>query len=537
MSWSSRPFASSSQAGGHLAALPLRRRHVVAAACCVAALYLAGVTNSWWPTPDSALYQGLGRSMIRGEGYRFNGEVNTEVTPGMPAVLGALWWAFGDGFWAPNLLVVLCGLGGLGMAYLTLARRMDRQTAFIVVLATSLCYRSYDYSHLILTDAPFALLFWLLAYACVRALEGSRAWLCATVPLTVAAVVVRAPGLMIIGPWAVGVVLDGASKARLGRRLAIAALVLAAGAVVGGSFYWLARSISGEQPAYAVTATMNSGLLARLYRVAVGLARLPGAMVDSFTAQRSAWLAPVGIALVVLAVAGGVRLWRAGRRLIPATCLVNFVGTCFLIGFPSVRARYMMPIYPMILLLVLHGVFWGVELLSRRRGSAARPAVLVRAAVVFAAALAAVNAPLVLRSALYYSYYGHIGRYHELIEGGRYCDLYEAADVLRRDFGPGARIVSRWDRARMYHFLTGRRIEPLFAQMDRWKPCHAEAVYNDFRSRPSVDAVLFDTGGLVESYTRQVTRLFDEAPDLKVRYRGKFVTIYERVRPGAGDSP
>jgi len=507
-----------------------RRRHVVAAACLVAAVYLAGVTNSWWPTPDSALYQGLGRNLVRGEGYRFNGEVNAEVTPGMPAILGALWWAFGDGFWAPNLFVVLCGLGGLAMAYLTLARRTERRTAFLVVLATSLCYRSYDYSHLILTDAPFALLFWLMAYACVRALEGGRAWLCAIVPLTGAAVAIRAPGLVVIGPWAVGVVLDGGSKARLGRRAVIAALTLAAGAAVGGLFYWLAQSISGEPPAYTGGAAARGGLLGRLYHLAVGLTRLPDAMVDSFTAQRSAWLKPVGVVLLAAAVAGGAKLWRAGQRLFAATCLLNFVGICLFVGYASVRARYMMPMYPMVLLLIFHGVFWGVELFLRRRGRAVRPVALHKAAAAFALALIAANAPLVLRSAFYYSCYGHVGRYHELIEGGRYCDLYEAADVLRRDLPPQARIAARWDRARMYHFLSGRRIEPLVAQMDRWKPCHAEAVYNDFRGRPHVDAVLFDTGGLVGSYTRHVTRLFDAAGDLKVLYRGRFVTIYERVR-------
>ena len=107
---------------GDLHRLPLPRRHVVVAAGLVAVLYLAGVTGSWWSTPDSALYQGLGRSLLHGQGYRFNGQVNTEVTPGLPVLLGGLRWAFGNGFWAPNLFVVLCGLGALAMAYLTVRR-------------------------------------------------------------------------------------------------------------------------------------------------------------------------------------------------------------------------------------------------------------------------------------------------------------------------------------------------------------------------------------------------------------------------------
>ena len=507
------------------------RRHVVVAACLVAAVYLAGVTDRWWPTPDSALYQGLGRSLLRGEGYRFNGVVNTEVTPGMPAVLGALRWAFGEGFWAPNLLVVLCGLGGLAMAYLTLVRRTDRRTAFLVVLATSLCYRSYDYCHLILTDAPFALLFWLLAYASVRALEGGWTWAAALVPLSAASVAIRAPGLIVLGPWVAALVLDRASPARLGRRLAVAAAAIVPAVATAGGFYWLARLVSGSVPSYAAGTGMHAGLLGRLYQVVLGCARLPGAMVDSFTAQGSVWLAPVGVVLIALAVLGGLTLWRRGKRLLAATCLLNFLGVCFLVGAASVRARYLMPLYPVLLLLILTGVRRGVRWWIRRRGRPAGDKAPARAAVVFVAVLAAANAYLVLRSALVYSTYGHLGRYHEFIEGGRYRDLHEAAAFLRDELPPGARIAARWDRARMLHFLSERRIEPLLAQLDRWKPSHARAVYDDFR-RGRCDVVLFDTGGLYEPYARYVTELFDAASDLKVLYRGTFVTVYGRIAAG-----
>ena len=509
---------------------PWPRRRAMLAAGAVAVLYLAGVTNCWWPTPDSALYQQLGRNLVEGRGYRFNGQVNTEVTPGLPVVLGALRWAFGDGFWAPNLLMAVCGLGALGMAYLTLARRTDRRTAWLVVLGVSLCYRSYDYSHLILTDAPFALLFWLLAYATVRAMAGTRWWLAAIVPLAVASAVIRAPGLIVLGPWAASVVLDRASPARVSKRLVVAAAVLAPAVAIVGGFYWLARSVADAAPAYATGAGNGAGLPGRLYQVALGWVRLGGAMVDSFTAQRSPWLAPVGVALVALAVIGGVVLWRRGRRLLAATCLLNLVGVCFLVGAASVRARYLMPLYPMILLLVLTGLLSGARWWMRRRGRPVSPKTLAKAAGAFVALLVIANAFLVLRHAVVYSVMGHLGRYHEFIEGGRYRDLYAAGEFLRDRVGPEERIAARWDRVRMLHFLTGRRIEPLLAQYDRWKPCHAQRVYDDFR-RSGCDVVLFDTGGLYKPYARYVAERFDAADDLDVLYRGTTITIYRRRGP------
>ena len=57
---------------------------VAALAVVVAAGYLACVHNQWYPTSDSALYVGLGRSLAEGHGYQFNGQPDTYVTPGLP---------------------------------------------------------------------------------------------------------------------------------------------------------------------------------------------------------------------------------------------------------------------------------------------------------------------------------------------------------------------------------------------------------------------------------------------------------------------
>ncbi len=50
-------------------------------------LYLGTTPGKWWPTPDSAEYVGLAESLARGDGYRFNGEISTRQTPGLPLLL------------------------------------------------------------------------------------------------------------------------------------------------------------------------------------------------------------------------------------------------------------------------------------------------------------------------------------------------------------------------------------------------------------------------------------------------------------------
>ena len=87
---------------------PARRRLWLVGAI-VAAVYLAGVPVQWWPTPDSALYLGLGRSLAEGDGYRFDGEPCTTVTPGLPWILAGIRTVFGGGYVAPTVFIVLFG--------------------------------------------------------------------------------------------------------------------------------------------------------------------------------------------------------------------------------------------------------------------------------------------------------------------------------------------------------------------------------------------------------------------------------------------
>ena len=141
--------------------------------CAVAAaLYLAGVANRWEPTPDSALYLSLARSLERGQGYTFNGQPDNTVTPGLPWVLAAMRRAFGPEFLAPNLFVVLCALGALALAYRSISILSDRRTALAATIGTAASYVYFFNAHCVLTDLPFTLLFWALFYCSLRVARG-----------------------------------------------------------------------------------------------------------------------------------------------------------------------------------------------------------------------------------------------------------------------------------------------------------------------------------------------------------------------------
>ncbi|MHC4986398.1 MAG: glycosyltransferase family 39 protein [Planctomycetota bacterium] len=185
----------------------------------VVIVYLAGVTGMWSPTPDSALYQGLGRSLARGEGYVFNGVTSTTVTPGYPVILAGLRLVFGDGFWAPNALAAVSGMMALGLAYLVFRRLGPPRLALTAVFVTGMSYTFFNNSHRILTDAPSAMLLWGLLWVVAyraRLTVWSAAAACV---LAVAGILVRAPGVLLLGAVAVGIGLD---RVRAQRRRALA---------------------------------------------------------------------------------------------------------------------------------------------------------------------------------------------------------------------------------------------------------------------------------------------------------------------------
>lgn len=540
-----RPATPPAEAAGrYLADAPPRRRHLLLAAGIVAAVYLAGVTGQWWPTPDSALYQGLARSLIQGEGYRFNGRVNTDVTPGMPAILAALRWLFGPACGPPNLFVALTGLGSLAMAYLALSRLASRRMALAAVLAAAASYKYFHYCHLILTDSTFSLLFWGFLYASVRYLRGGGRWLAAALLLAGLAVLVRAPGLLILGPAAAGLVLHRGFGTRPARRLVGGAAVLGVLTALAGGLYLLARAASEAVPLYASGPRAEVDPAARLVHVGRGLAALPAVVARLFTAQSSA---AVGAAILVLAAVGAVCLWRRGRRLAATTCLLCVVGSPFLGGARAIRARYLMAILPLLALLCLEGLCWLVDRVVRWRSRPPGRAAYVTGVSLFVGLIVVVNAPKVARDTFQYGYAAWTGRYWQTIEDGAFSDLAANAEALRGLFGPDEPVAVRRDRSSMLHLLSERRMAP-FLKLPRGRDpataADAERIYANVRARPDVRGIVLDRAGIKPAFAGRLERLVTDEPAWRLLHETRTCRVFRRAtaavpatQPAEGTGP
>ncbi len=531
---------SQSERGDGLAG-PVPLRWLMTAGTAIALLYLAGVVNAWWPTPDSALYQGLGRNLIGGKGYVFNGHPHTTVTPGLPVLLGAAeGLAGGDAFWAKNLMMCLTGLASLAVAYATLRRMVRLRLALAAVLTAALCYVYYDHSHLILTDAPFALLFWAVAYSARRMLDGSWAWALAAGVLSAGAIIIRLPGLALLGPLAVAMAVDKSSpkasaggRAGAGKRVVICGVILASIIATAGAFYIFGRSVSSEPSLYIASHLANPqrGLGFRVWQLALLAVKLPETTGHLFTGLQGPWIMLLGYPLLAVIVAGMASQWRRGLRMPAVACVLSVLTLVLASNVNASKARYLMPLTPLFALGLIEGVIAWVGWFRRRRGPEVAPRGMARAVIVTVAVIGAVNAPWLLRSACYYSYQGHRERYLDVIEGGKYADLYATADYVKTEVAPGEKVHVRKDRVRMLHLLSGKVIAPLysFGVNNPWNADQAGVVYRDLLARQAIDVVIHDPGGLDARYTDRLTELLNATGGLQPVKQIGTTRVYRRA--------
>jgi 4-amino-4-deoxy-L-arabinose transferase-like glycosyltransferase len=508
------------------------RRWLLAVGAAVAALYLAGVVNAWWPTPDSALYQCLGRNLIAGRGYVFNGQGHTTVTPGLPVLLGLTERLAGPrAIWAKNLLMCLAGLAGLAVAYAVLRRMVQPRLAFAAVVAAGLCGVYYLHSHLILTDAPFALLFWAVVYCGWRMLAGSWAWAAAVAALSAVAIAVRLPGLTVLGPLAIAFAVEK-FPAPAAKRLAVGGVILAVIIAAAGAFYIIARNIYSEPSLYLTYHfAEDRGVLFRLGQLATLVTRLPETAGELFTNRQGTLVTLLGSPLLALIAVGLARLWRRGLRIPALTIVLSAMTMVLSAGIIAAKARYYVPLLPLVALGLLEGVVATVEWVRRRRNLATSPQMRARVVLITLAVIAAVNAPALARLAFYYSYQAHRGRYLDVIEGGAYADLYATAEYLRQNVRPGEKVLVRPDRVNMLHLLGGKVIDPMydFGVNNPWNAEQADTAYRDLLAKPAVDVVVDDPGGLDARYTGCLMRLLDTTGGLRPERQVGAIRIYRRT--------
>jgi len=523
-----------------LAEFPPRRWHLALAAGLVVAVHLGGVSAQWWPTPDSALYLGLGDSLAAGKGYQFNGEVCNRVTPGLPMILAAVRRVFGPGYWAGNFLMGLCGVGLLWLAYRLIGRLSDRRTALAAVLCTAFSYTFYFGCHRILTDAPFSLLFW--GVLCTALLAGRRSlrWLPAVVALVAAAIAVRMPGALLLVPLAVGMAFDRLEGVPRKRWLVLAGAVLAATAATMVLFHLLGSNAAPHAPIYeqSLRRVGAYSLLRKASRLGGGLLMLPSVLAEMFTSQDG--LRAVGWVALAWSAIGGVVLWRRGQRM-PAIAIPLYVAGLAIVGNPdSVRSRYLLPVQPLVAYMMIEGLLWTVRAVCRLRRKIPAPMLYLKAATVFTAVLVAANAPRLLRNAAWYTYLSYTPRYYHVIRHGVHVERFKLARWLAGACRPDERIGMAGHQVWLLHYLTGRRIVPLAGGL-LWRTPDAERVVRNAEEAADVRFVVVGKEEGWPEFRRAIRRLLETSGSLERIYEGGDWRVYRRRprpdRPRTSSAP
>jgi hypothetical protein len=193
----------------------------------LAAVYLALLNPYWVPSGDGDVYTAIGRSLARGEDFRFNGVKAAIAPPGWPVVLALAMKYVTPEFWFLKSITISCMLASLGFAFFILRRFVsDKHAAGLILLAGTLA-PVYPLTFWMHTEALFCLLTMPALLLCFRIAEGKSNWggVAMVAVLLVGATLVRWPGPL-------HVLLVGAILARAGRNLfrdvkPLATLVLA----------------------------------------------------------------------------------------------------------------------------------------------------------------------------------------------------------------------------------------------------------------------------------------------------------------------
>jgi len=453
----------------------MRRHARLLIPVAMVALYLAAVNDQWPPKSDSALYVGLGRSLARGEGMRFNGLDQWGIPPAVPVLLAGCRLLVGEHYWLPNLVMTAAGLGVIALAWATarqvataLPRPWRDPLAFGTVVIVSTSGRLFIDSTCLMTDVPCTLLLTTGVYALLR--WRDRPWV--AYPVMAAAMLLATLTRIPAGVFAVGLgaaaVLEAWRRPDRWRRLAIlGGLVVAAAALFGA---WAAVVRARADPAAIDYLSPEHASLFSLTdpgRWAVrgqALLRLPEALTSSVVYQKLSWFGLVPLALIL------VGWWGLARRRQWVLVGPAVAYLLFLVVLGTVGSRYLLAIVPLTVPTMLVGLLEvttplrrrlarTAHRLRRRARAGARPGTVRRlvragrwiaivAVPVTAAVCAAVSLPKVGREI----YWMRHPDFYRVFDGGRWQHYEALADHLRRTadpdtdrcLGPNGNVIHYW---------------------------------------------------------------------------------------------
>lgn len=318
---------------------------------------------------DNAGYMILGDALRTGRGYLDiylpDAPLHTKYPPGYPAILALLGWI--GGLQLFKLLSLACTAAVVWLVYLTGRRLFSPAVGVAAAIATAVNPVFLEYSHWVLSEAPFTglVLLCLAAYA-GRGSEGTshpgegKGWKVG-VPAAVGAFLVRTAGL----PLLAAVALHHALR-REWRRFGVAAG--AGGAAAGGWFLFGRLRPAGEHGYLSQLLQVNPydpgagtvGIGGLLERAAVNLWTyasevLPGSLVGvqpDAGGSPEGWILFAGLLMTGLALAGWVVRARRGVGAAELFVLL-YVGLICLWPTVWTDRRFLLPVLP---LLVMYAV-------------------------------------------------------------------------------------------------------------------------------------------------------------------------------------
>ncbi len=473
------------------------RRWVGVVAVLVVALTLAlNVIPHWIPTPDSALYLSLGRSLARGEGYQVDGIPHTLVLPGFPLILAAVFRTLGENFLVMNLVQALFGMGCVLLTIALLRRWLGLRLAVLLAVLLGMTESLVRWSSRILTDIPH-LFFVLLGLLLIqemgrRATRASRLTLALLVgPTMLIAGVLRLNGFLLV-PVALAVLFRSrGNRLKPGEKIVAVLVWLTVIALPLVWWYLYVSAVPAEmRNTYLGYATFMQGPTYLLRYTAATVCQLPEQLTEALL--RNHIILPLNVLVVLVVGVGLARLARHGGWHLVLFALLQFG----LFATQEFSRRYLLVVLPFIVVGFVVGAAYLTVLLGRRRtpGRGGRAAVLVVILVVLALNLA----PIVK-----WTVQVHRGPFYEKYRGGRWREEVVLADWMRKNTHP--RDIFWTGRPIILSYLSDRKVrgpgtpcavrahdlvppvEVLRRNLAHWKPRY---VILDAREKPFRELVM-----------------------------------------------
>lgn len=351
----------------------------------VAGIFLLLENPYWVPGGDSEVYLGSAVNLAKGNGYLFNGQATRIAPPGWPMLLAAVIKYVSPTFIVLKLLTLASMLAALATFYWVLRRFAPPKTCAAIIVGTALVSHVYSLTFWLHSDALFVLITALQVLLALQISEGRRdlGRIVGLLALCVASVMVRWAGV-------INVILIGAAllhgefwPPRIPRAWVTACLVV----VVTFASLFLIRYLVhvyapprvpfeesadmdmaavppadlgeggnvGNEPSLITGTAGRSGYVTRFLGFGTWYSFLLWQPFRMAAGSHAIWWAATFFGWIVIAIVL-VAAWHElieRRWLLPATVFYTFA---LCMNWPHATARYLVPITPLILLLIVRGL-------------------------------------------------------------------------------------------------------------------------------------------------------------------------------------